>query len=62
MFSRAVTGMVPDEDQALKAIGWSPSQTGGVEKNWEDEQWEIQEVKDDLHSVFHKSAKEWDKW
>jgi hypothetical protein len=33
-----------------------------MEKNWEDEQWETQEVKDDLRSVFHKSAKEWDKW
>jgi hypothetical protein len=52
-------GTVPDEDQALKAIGWSPSRT---DKNWEDERWETQEVKDDLHSVFHKSAKEWDKW
>lgn len=61
-FPHAIDGMVPDEDQALKAIGWAPSQTGGAEKNWEDEQWETQEVKDDLHSLFRKSAKEWDKW
>jgi len=39
--------------------------TGGEElqqKNWEDEQWETQEVKDDLKSVMGKGAREWDKW
>lgn len=61
MFPHGAGDAVPDEDQVLQAIGWSPSQTGGA-KNWEDEQWETQEVKDDMHSVFRKSAKEWDKW
>jgi len=54
-------GMAPTGDEVLDAIGWSPSQTRG-EKNWEDEQWETQEVKDDLKSVMHKGAREWDKW
>lgn len=52
----------PTDDEALRAIGWTPSTTGGETKNWEDEQWEIREVKDDLKSVMHKGAKEWDKW
>ena len=30
----------PVETDVLEAIGWSPSQTGGEQKNWEDEQWE----------------------
>lgn len=52
----------PTETDVLEAIGWSPSQTGGEQKNWEDEQWEMTEVKDDLKLVMHKAAKEWDKW
>ncbi|KAL9112033.1 MAG: hypothetical protein Q9227_003653 [Pyrenula ochraceoflavens] len=52
----------PVESDLIAAIGWSPSQTGGVTRNWEDEQWELQEVKDDLKHVFHKGAKEWGKW
>lgn len=35
---------------------------GGKERNWEDEQWEISEVKDDLKQVFRKGAREWEKW
>ena len=54
-------GVAPTETQAVEAIGWSPSQSGGETKNWEDEQWELQEVKDDLKQVMHKGAREWDK-
>ena len=49
------------ESEVLEAIGWAPSQTGG-ETNWEDEQWETNEVKDDLKNVMSKGAKEWDRW
>lgn len=52
----------PSESEVLEAIGWYPSSKGGAERNWEDEQWEISEVKDDLKSVMGKGAKEWDKW
>jgi hypothetical protein len=52
----------PTETEVLEAIGWSPSQTGGETKNWEDEQFEIQEVKDDLKTTMAKAAREWDKW
>ncbi|KAF2173142.1 hypothetical protein M409DRAFT_17088 [Zasmidium cellare ATCC 36951] len=52
----------PSETEALEAIGWFPSSKGGAERNWEDEQWEITEVKDDLKSVMTKGAREWDKW
>ena len=55
-------GGSPSESEVLEAIGWFPSSKGGVERNWEDEQWEISEVKDDLKSVMGKGAKEWDKW
>lgn len=55
-------GFVPTETEVLEAIGWTPSSGGGEEKNWEDEQWEITEVKDDLRNVMQKGAKEWDKW
>jgi hypothetical protein len=54
-------GPEPTETEVLEAIGWSPSQTGDT-KNWEDEQWEITEVKDDLRSTMSKGAREWDKW
>jgi hypothetical protein len=52
----------PNESEVLEAIGWFPSSKGGEERNWEDEQWEIMEVKDDLKSTMTKGAKEWDKW
>ncbi len=54
-------GLSPSETEVLEAIGWFPSSKGGVERNWEDEQWEISEVKDDLKSVMSKAAREWDK-
>ena len=54
--------MTPSESEVLEAIGWFPSSKGGVERNWEDEQWEISEVKEDLKSVMGKGAREWDKW
>lgn len=52
----------PTESDVLEAIGWSPSQAGGEERNWEDEQWETTEVKDDFKSVMTKASREWDKW
>lgn len=55
----------PTESDVLEAIGWSPAQNGGGEsesRNWEDEQWEMREVKDDLRLVMHKGAKEWRRW
>lgn len=52
----------PTESQVLEAIGWAPSQCGGETRNWEDEQWEMAEVKDDLKSNMHKGAKEWRKF
>ncbi|KAL9113714.1 MAG: hypothetical protein Q9227_002159 [Pyrenula ochraceoflavens] len=52
----------PIESDVISAIGWAPSQTGGETRNWEDEQWELTEVKDDFRNVMHKGAKEWDKW
>lgn len=55
-------GVPPTETTVLEAIGWSPSQTGGQSKNWEDEQWEITEVKDDIKAVMTKGAREWDRW
>lgn len=56
------TEVAPTETEVLQAIGWAPSQTGNVNKNWEDEEWETQEVKDDMKSTLGKAAKEWDKW
>ncbi|TID23430.1 hypothetical protein E2P81_ATG03001 [Venturia nashicola] len=55
-------GTGPTEAEVLEALGWSPSQTGGETRNWEDEQWEIQEVKEDLKLTMGKGGKEWDKW
>ncbi|KAF6834546.1 secreted protein [Colletotrichum plurivorum] len=51
----------PTEIDCLEAIGWSPARTGG-QKNWEDEAWEVNDVKEDLRVVMHKAAKEWRKW
>jgi hypothetical protein len=58
----ASEGPPPIESDVLEAIGWSPSQTGGETRNWEDEQWEVAEVKDDLKNTMGKGAREWDKW
>jgi hypothetical protein len=55
-------GPSPTESQVLEAIGWSPSQNGGETRNWEDEQWEVNEVKDDLRQTMGKGGKEWEKW
>jgi hypothetical protein len=52
----------PTETDVLEAIGWNPHQSGGEDKNWEDEQWQTTEVKEDLRVVMHKGAREWDKW
>lgn len=54
--------VAPTESEVLAAIGWAPSQTGGAEKNWEDEQWETEEVKEDMRNTLGKASKEWDKW
>lgn len=54
--------VAPTETEVLEAVGWFPSSKGGVERNWEDEEWEISEVKEDLRSVMGKGAREWDKW
>ena len=54
--------IAPTESEVLAAIGWAPSQTGGTEKNWEDEQWETEEVKADMRNTLDKASKEWDKW
>ncbi|TEA15797.1 hypothetical protein C8034_v001926 [Colletotrichum sidae] len=59
LFPRYTTA--PTEIDCLEAIGWSPARTGG-QKNWEDEAWEVNDVKDDLRVVMHKAAKEWRKW
>ncbi|KAL1616238.1 hypothetical protein SLS54_008531 [Diplodia seriata] len=55
-------GPSPTETEVLEAIGWAPSQTTGERRNWEDEQWEVAEVKDDFRQVVGKGAREWDKW
>jgi len=55
----ASPGVPPTETTVLEAIGWSQSSQS---KNWEDEQWEITEVKEDIKDVMNKGAREWDKW
>jgi hypothetical protein len=55
-------GPAPTESEVLEALGWSPSEMGGETRNWEDEQWEISEVKEDLRLTMGKGGKEWDKW
>lgn len=52
----------PTETEVLEAIEWTPSYEGAQERNREDEQWEIAEVKDDLQSLMTKGGKEWAKW
>ncbi|KAI4147507.1 MAG: hypothetical protein LQ340_005520, partial [Diploschistes diacapsis] len=59
LFRTVEGGMRPTESEVLEAIGWSP---GAETKNWEDEQWEIEEVKEDLKVTLGKGAKAWDKW
>jgi len=59
MFRASVS---PTESEVLEAIGWSPSQTGGEGRNWEDEAWETSEVKEDLRAVMGKGGREWVKW
>ena len=54
--------VAPTESEVLAAIGWAPSQTGGTAKNWEDEQWETEEVKEDMRNTLGKASKEWDQW
>ena len=55
-------GPAPTESEVLEAIAWAPARAGGATANWEDEQWEVLEVKEDLRSVMGKGAKEWGKW
>jgi len=58
----ASEGPAPIESHILETIGWTPSQSEAETRNWEDEQWEIAEVKDDLRTTMQKGAKEWEKW
>lgn len=52
----------PTETDVLEAVGWNPHQSGGEDKNWEDEQWQMTEVKEDVRVVMHKGAREWARW
>ena len=54
-------GPMPAETEVLDAIGWTPSERS-EERNWEDEAWEKDQVREDLRQVFRKAAKAWDKW
>lgn len=56
------SGTSPSTSEVLDAIGWSPSHTGGESRNWEDDAWERDQVKEDLVTVMGKAAKQWDKW
>lgn len=58
----APVGAGPTATEVLEAIGWAPSQLGGEKRNWEDEQWEVAEVKEDFAQVMGKGAREWEKW
>ncbi|OJD30049.1 uncharacterized protein BKCO1_6700031 [Diplodia corticola] len=62
LFANSGGGPSPTETEVLEAIGWAPSQTSGERRNWEDEQWEVAEVKEDFRYVMAKGAREWDKW
>jgi hypothetical protein len=55
-------GPQPTETDVLEAIGWAPSQHAGENRNWEDEQWEVTEVKEDFKAVMQKASREWDRW
>ncbi|KAK8179645.1 hypothetical protein BC567DRAFT_160376, partial [Phyllosticta citribraziliensis] len=56
------SGAAPTETEVLEAIAWAPSQTDGATRNWEDERWEVQEVKEDFKGIMSKGAREWEKW
>ncbi|KAK8199687.1 uncharacterized protein BKA78DRAFT_291291 [Phyllosticta capitalensis] len=56
------SGSSPTESEVLEAIAWAPSQSGGATRNWEDERWEMQEVKEDFKGIIGKGAREWEKW
>lgn len=51
----------PSESQVLEAIAWS--HTDPVERgkplDWEDRQWELRQVRDDIERTFTKGAREW---
>lgn len=56
-------GPAPTETDVLAAIGWAPSSVPRAqERNWEDEQWETEEVKEDVKATLGKAAREWEKW
>ncbi len=46
---------IPGESEVLEAIGWTPSERS-EEKNWEDEQWEREQVKEDLRKVMRNRS------
>ncbi len=52
-------GPTPTPSDVLRAIGWEPEKE---ERNWEDEMWQTQQVKEDLDRVMKKGAKYWGKW
>ena len=54
------TKIRPTESEVLEAIGWTPSER--ETRNWEDEQWELEEVKEDLKATLGKGARAWEKW
>ncbi|KAK7512384.1 uncharacterized protein IWZ02DRAFT_385001, partial [Phyllosticta citriasiana] len=56
------SGACPTETEVLEAIAWAPSQAGGATRNWEDERWEVAEVKEDFRGIMSKGAREWEKW
>lgn len=62
MFPAAGGASMPTQTEVLQAIGWSSTQQQGETRNWEDEQWEMMEVKDDVKQVMGKAAREWGKW
>lgn len=52
----------PTEEDVLQAVGWCPSQTRGENEDWEDVQWGIREVKEDIRDTMRKGAREWVRW
>lgn len=53
----------PSDADVLQALGWSPEHFSESERrDEEDEEWEAQEVRDDLRATMHKGAKEWRSW
>ncbi|KAK8869486.1 hypothetical protein IAR55_000051 [Kwoniella newhampshirensis] len=49
------------QDDVLESIGWTPSGQY-EEKNWEDESWERDQVREDISGTMKKAAKAWDHW